>query len=89
MVRAGLRLHDFVIDATSSMLLRRAYDTSRNQAIFVRSFTQRVFAIEQASFRDHLRILEAIHTRQSKAAEAAMRDHLSSTRERMLKQLFR
>ena len=89
MVQAGLRLHDFVVDAARNVFLRRAYDALRNQAMLVRSITQRSFTIEQASFRDHLRILDTIRQRQERAAEAAMRDHLRSTRERMLRQMFR
>jgi DNA-binding GntR family transcriptional regulator len=88
MVQAGLRLHDFIVRATDNRFLQHAYDGLRNQAVLIRSMTQQSFAIEHASFHDHVRIIEAIREREPRLAELAMRSHLRATRQRLLRQLF-
>lgn len=89
MSEAGHRLHDFIVDAAGNDFLRNAYDALRNKAMLVRSVTRWVFPLEQASYYEHLQIIEAVRHRDADAAESAMRAHLRSTRERMITQMLR
>jgi DNA-binding GntR family transcriptional regulator len=94
MVQAGRMLHDFVMEASENRPLQQAYRTLSVLTTVIRSITQgeavmkspspHIYRIEQASYRDHLKILRAVKARQEAAAEDAMRHHLNVTRRRFL-----
>jgi DNA-binding GntR family transcriptional regulator len=89
LVEAGQRLHDFIIDSARNAFLSKSYESLKSQARLIRSITQQMFDIEEASYHDSLRVLDAIRSRDAVASEQAMRHHLISTRERVVDRMFR
>jgi DNA-binding GntR family transcriptional regulator len=88
MVEAGQHLHDFIIGSARNTFLSKTYESLKSQARLIRSITQQSFDIEEASYNDSLKILDAVRERHASAAEQAMRHHLISTREKVLSQIL-
>jgi DNA-binding GntR family transcriptional regulator len=89
MLEAGRRLHDFIIAASANKPLQDAYEPLRSQAMLIRSITQEMPEIELASYQASLGILEAVRARDASAAEQRMREHLVTTREKLLGEMFK
>jgi DNA-binding GntR family transcriptional regulator len=89
MLDAGRRLHDFIIEASANKPLQAAYEPLRSQAMLIRSITREIPEIELASYRASLSILDAVRARNPSAAEQRMREHLVTTREKLLGEIFR
>jgi DNA-binding GntR family transcriptional regulator len=89
LVEAGQRLHDFIIESARNGHLSKTYESLKSQARLIRAITQQMFDVEEASYHDSLRVLDAIRRRDAVAAEQAMRHHLISTREKVMSKMFR
>lgn len=78
-VRAGRKLHNFVIRTASNELLADVHQRLNNIVYLTANLTTRTPGVEKVSQKAHLEIIDALRSGDQDAAEEAMRRHLRTT----------
>lgn len=78
-VKAGRRLHDFIMRTAKNELLRDLHQRLNGIVYLIANLTTRAPGVEKVSKQGHLEIIDALRRGDQDAAEEAMRRHLRTT----------
>ena len=78
-VSIGRKLHELIISSTDNFLLQEFYEKIRNYALLTSNYTKKRINIEEHSQEAHLKIVEALESRDPEKAEKMMWEHLQET----------
>ncbi len=87
MDRANTELHGAIVRSARNRRLANILDMMKDQLDCIARLTVRIAGRLEQSHQEHIHILEALKARNSESAEKAMRIHLESTKESVLRSL--